>query len=150
MPWKAEAAFSKNVGNGLDQSVNQSIRGSASPSRDERDPISRLRWKVEPHCNANHAQQSARWWKMIPAREKMDRDRLFVLALSGAASFSEQSAKWWRRGELNPCPRSFMRKLLHAYPMVSFKRPNVAPAHCRPPSVHEIPSPPDAVTPADD
>ena len=44
----------------------------------------------------------------------------------------------WRRGELNPCPRSYLRKLLHVYPAISFKGPNVAPAHCRPPSVHEI------------
>src|SRR5438094_7291851 len=58
--------------------------------------------------------------------------------LPRAASFSEQSALWWRRGESNPCPRSFPRKLLHAYPVISFKEPNVAPAHCRLPSVHEI------------
>lgn len=44
----------------------------------------------------------------------------------------------WRRGELNPCPRSYLRKLLHAYPAIGFKGPNFAPAHCRPPSVHEI------------
>src|SRR5438552_17756013 len=70
------------------------------------------------------------------------------VVLSGGQSLRE--ADWWRRGELNPCPRSCLRKLLHAYPMVSFKRPNVAPAHCRPPSVHEIPSPPGAVTPPND
>ena len=56
----------------------------------------------------------------------------------------------WRRGELNPCPRSGPRKHLHAYPMVRFKEPNVAPAHCRLPSVREIPSPSDAVTPPND
>src|SRR2546429_3502232 len=62
----------------------------------------------------------------------------------------EQTAKWWRRGELNPCPRSCPHKLLHVYPVVSFKEPNAAPAHCRPPSIHEVPSPPDAVAPPDD
>ena len=31
-----------------------------------------------------------------------------------------------------------------------FREPNFAPAHCRPPSVHEILSPPDAVAPPDD
>jgi hypothetical protein len=69
-------------------------------------------------------------------------------ALTG--QLSQRYCRIWRRGELNPCPRSFLRKLLHAYPMVSFKGPNVAPAHCRPPSVHEIPSPPVAVTPPND
>src|SRR6202022_1353400 len=39
---------------------------------------------------------------------------------------------------LNPCPRCFRRKHLHVYPVVSFKEPNVAPAHCRLPSVHEV------------
>src|SRR5947208_6444150 len=53
----------------------------------------------------------------------------------------------WRRGESNPCPRRYSRKHLHVYPMVSFKEPNVAPAHCRLPSVHEIPSPSGAVAP---
>jgi len=56
----------------------------------------------------------------------------------------------WRRGELNPCPRSGPRKHLHVYPVVRFKEPNVAPAHCRPPSVREFPSPPGAVTPPND
>jgi hypothetical protein len=56
----------------------------------------------------------------------------------------------WRRGELNPCPRSGPRRHLHAYPVVRFKEPNVAPAHCRLPSVREIPSPPGAVTPPND
>ena len=73
-----------------------------------------------------------------------------TLAVRGTDSVSEQTSLWWRRGELNPCPRSCPRKLLHVYPMVSFKGPNVAPAHCRPPSVHEIPSPPGAVAPPDD
>src|SRR5438552_10323351 len=39
----------------------------------------------------------------------------------------------WRRGELNPCPRRCPRSHLHVYPAMSFKEPNVAPAHCRPP-----------------
>src|SRR5438067_8886208 len=43
----------------------------------------------------------------------------------------------WRRGELNPCPRRYPRKHLHVYPVVSFKEPNVAPAHCRLPSVRD-------------
>src|SRR5438876_11416023 len=59
-------------------------------------------------------------------------------------SFGERK---WRRGELNPCPRRYPRKHLHVYPMVSFKEPNVAPAHCRLPSVHEFPSPSGAVAP---
>src|ERR1043166_589817 len=62
----------------------------------------------------------------------------------------DQSENWWRRGELNPCPRSCPRKLLHVYPVLSFKGPNVAPAHCRPSSIHEIPSPFDAVAPPND
>src|SRR5438128_5055514 len=53
----------------------------------------------------------------------------------------------WRRGELNPCPRRFPRKHLHVYPAISFKEPNVAPAHCRLPSVREIDSPSGAVAP---
>ncbi len=44
----------------------------------------------------------------------------------------------WRRGELNPCPRRFPHKPLHAYPVLRFKESNVAPAHCRLPSVREI------------
>src|SRR3954463_824263 len=47
----------------------------------------------------------------------------------------------WRRGESNPCPRSFQYKLLHVYPMLIFKEPNDASAHCRLPSVREILSP---------
>jgi site-specific DNA recombinase len=35
------------------------------------------------------------------------------LAVAATGSVSEQTAKWWRRGELNPCPRSCRRKLLH-------------------------------------
>jgi len=72
------------------------------------------------------------------------------LAVRGTASVSERTSLWWRRGELNPCPRSHLRKLLHVYPALIFKEPNVAPAHCRPPSVHEIPSPSGAVTPPSD
>jgi hypothetical protein len=53
----------------------------------------------------------------------------------------------WRRGELNPCPQRHPRRHLHVYPVVSFKEPNVAPAHCQLPSVHEIDSQIDAVTP---
>lgn len=53
----------------------------------------------------------------------------------------------WRRGELNPCPRRYPRSHLHVYPVLSFKEPNVALAHCRLPSVHEIDSPANAVAP---
>src|SRR5437870_2080515 len=53
----------------------------------------------------------------------------------------------WRRGESNPCPRRYPRKHLHVYPVVGFKEPNVAPAHCRLPSVREIDSPANAVAP---
>jgi hypothetical protein len=36
-------------------------------------------------------------------------------------AFTERSkGKGWRRGELNPCPRRFRRKHLHAYPMSRF------------------------------
>ena len=48
---------------------------------------------------------------------------------------------------MNPCPRRYPRRHLHVYPVVSFKEPNVAPAHCRLPSVHEIDSQTDAVAP---
>jgi hypothetical protein len=54
---------------------------------------------------------------------------------------------YWRRGELNPCPRRYRRKHLHVYPVISFREPNLAPAHCRLPSVHEFPSPSGAVAP---
>ena len=47
----------------------------------------------------------------------------------------------WRRGELNPVPEAGPRKHLHVYPVISFKEPNFAPAHCRLPSVREIDSP---------
>src|SRR5947207_2392331 len=50
---------------------------------------------------------------------------------------SPESFRGWRRGELNPCPRRSPRKHLHVYPVVSFKEPNVAPAHCRLPSVRD-------------
>src|SRR5438128_10457659 len=60
---------------------------------------------------------------------------------------SPESFRGWRRGELNPCPRRYPRKHLHVYPMVSFKEPNVAPAHCRLPSVREIDSRTGAVAP---
>src|ERR1700682_3989540 len=94
--------------------------------------------------------------KALQGRElrarRLDRDPDFVLALAARPNgpIFATFELWWRRGELNPCPRSFLRKLLHAYPMVSFKGPNVAPAHCRPPSVREIPSPLGAVTPPND
>src|SRR2546423_14845239 len=71
----------------------------------------------------------------------------------GVAAFAfplRSKAEGWRRGELNPCPRSGPRKHLHVYPVVRFKEPNVAPAHCRLPSVREIPSPPGAVAPPND
>jgi site-specific DNA recombinase len=35
------------------------------------------------------------------------------LAVSATASVVEQNSVWWRRGELNPCPRRYPRKLLH-------------------------------------
>ncbi len=57
---------------------------------------------------------------------------------------------YWRRGELNPCPQSGPRKHLHVYPVLIFKEPNDASAHCRLPSVREIPSPSGAVTPPSD
>src|ERR1022692_889538 len=72
------------------------------------------------------------------------------LAVRATASNSEQTSLWWRRGELNPCPHRYPRSHLHVYPVFSFKEPNVAPAHCRPPSVREIPSPFDAVAPPKD
>jgi hypothetical protein len=72
------------------------------------------------------------------------------LAVRRTGSVLEQNSIWWRRGELNPCPRSYRHKLLHVYPMIKFKEPSVAPAHCRLPSIHEIPSPPGAVAPPND
>src|SRR4249919_3687818 len=60
---------------------------------------------------------------------------------------SPESFRGWRRGELNPCPRRYPRKHLHVYPVISFKEPSVAPAHCQLPSVHEFPSPAGAVAP---
>ena len=53
---------------------------------------------------------------------------------------SERTSPWWRRGELNPCPRRCPRSHLHVYPVLRFKEPNAAPAHCRPPSIHEFPA----------
>ena len=60
------------------------------------------------------------------------------LAVCATASVSEQTSLWWRRGELNPCPRRYPRSHLHVYPVRCFKKPNLAPAHCRLPSVREI------------
>ena len=67
----------------------------------------------------------------------------------GATAFALHyvASEGWRRGELNPCPRRYPRKYLHVYPAISFKEPNLAPAHCRLPSVHEFPSPSGAVAP---
>src|SRR5438128_5188104 len=31
----------------------------------------------------------------------------------------------WRRGELNPCPRRFLRRHLHVYPALRFKEPTL-------------------------
>ncbi len=62
-------------------------------------------------------------------------------------SFFMPQSEGWRRGELNPCPRRYPRKHLHVYQAISFKEPNVAPAHCQLPSVHEFPSPSGAVAP---
>src|SRR5262249_16939237 len=53
----------------------------------------------------------------------------------------------WRRGELNPCPRRYLRKHLHVCPAKSSEEPSHAPAHCRLPSVHEIDSRTSAVAP---
>jgi hypothetical protein len=53
----------------------------------------------------------------------------------------------WRRGELNPCPRRYPRRHLHVYPAMSFKEPDVAPAHCPLPSAREIDSQIGAVAP---
>jgi hypothetical protein len=36
-----------------------------------------------------------------------------TLAMRGTDSVSARTSLWWRRGELNPCPRSYQRKLLH-------------------------------------
>jgi hypothetical protein len=67
----------------------------------------------------------------------------------GAAVFALHpvASEDWRRGELNPCPLRYPLRHLHVYPVVSFKEPNVAPAHCRLPSVHEIDSRTGAVAP---
>lgn len=62
-------------------------------------------------------------------------------------SFFMPQSEGWRRGELNPCPRRYPRKHLHVYQVISFKEPNVAPAHCQLPSIHEFPSPSGAVAP---
>ena len=70
------------------------------------------------------------------AREKACSQLTLLLAMPAASNRPIRVIfQWWRRGS-EPCPRSL--QALHAYPMVSFKRPNAAPAHCRPPSVHEI------------
>ena len=53
----------------------------------------------------------------------------------------------WRRGELNPCPRRYLREHLHVYPAKDSEEPSHAPAHCRLPSVHEIDSRIGAVAP---
>jgi len=60
---------------------------------------------------------------------------------------SAESFRGWRRGELNPCPRRYPRSHLHVYPAKSFKEPNLAPAHCRLPSVRAIDSQTGAVAP---
>ena len=61
-----------------------------------------------------------------------------LLCHKEASEFDPLWRKLWRRGELNPCPDRSLRELLHVYPMRIFKRPDVASAHRRPPSVHEI------------
>ncbi len=129
--------------------------------------------RLEPLRNwileANAAKQMAleeNWLKMKSFLKKAGSNRLLraqtltvswklpwenlaktTLAARRTASFSERTSLWWRRGELNPCPRRCPRSHLHVYPVLRFKEPNVAPAHCRLPSVREILSPFDAVTP---
>ena len=146
--------------------IEQQIIGLETTKHDRLEPL--RNWILEAN-QANQLVAEENWSEMKSFLKRVGSNRLLraqkltvswkspwgnlaktTLAARGAASFSEQSANWWRRGELNPCPRSFLRKLLHVYPVVSFRGPNVAPAHCRPPSVHEIPSPPGAVTPPDD
>jgi hypothetical protein len=41
-------------------------------------------------------------------------------AFAKAPRDSPESFRGWRRGELNPCPRRFRRKHLHAYPVFRF------------------------------
>src|SRR5216110_2372325 len=71
----------------------------------------------------------------------------FVLLRRGSHRSCCAASEGWRRGELNPCPRRSPRKHLHAYPTINSEEPSHAPAHCRLPSVHEFPSPSDAVAP---
>ena len=94
----------------------------------------------------------------LPSRSLLERRKTyyntarlhFVTAWQPSLFALRSKSEGWRRGELNPCPRRYPRRHLHVYPALRFKEPNVAPAHCRLPSVHEVPSPSGAVAPPKD
>ena len=146
--------------------IEQKIVRLAKGKHDRLEPL--RNWITEAN-EANQWVVEENWLKMKPFLQRVGSNRLLraqtltvswkstwgnlaktTLAVRGAGSESAKSSMMWRRGELNPCPHRYPRSHLHVYPVFSFKEPNVAPAHCRPPSVREIPSPFDAVAPPKD
>ena len=146
--------------------IEQKIIGLEKSKRDRLEPL--RNWILEAN-QANQWVAEDNWLKMKSFLQRVGSNRLLraqtltvswkspwnflaktTLAVRGTVANSSQSSLWWRRGELNPCPRRYPREHLHVYPALRFKEPNVAPAHCRLPSVHEIPSPSGAVTPPSD
>ena|ERR1043166_4465998 len=134
--------------------IEQKITALETSKADRLEPL--RNWILE----ANEAEKMVRddnWLKMKSFLKRHGSNRLlhaqtlrvsFVkpwnclaktnLAVRETGSISERTNLMWRRGELNPCPRRSPRKHLHVYPVVSFREPNVAPAHCRLPSVREF------------
>jgi hypothetical protein len=74
--------------------------------------------------------------RRLPARSRLISNSLHITGYAKVLSASGRGK--WRRGELNPCPRRYPREHLHVYPVTSFKEPNVAPTHCRLPSIREF------------
>ena len=90
----------------------------------------------------------------LPSRSLLERReevlkavRLRLLRRGSLRFLRCAKSEGWRRGELNPCPRRYPRRHLHVYPAMSFKEPDVAPAHCPLPSAREIDSQIGAVAP---
>src|SRR6266487_5648039 len=118
-----------------------SVKSPASASRPPQHPSTQIAGqssrKVSNLFRHDRGSCNFRLWeRRLPARSRLISNSLQITGYAKVLSASGRGK--WRRGELNPCPRRYPREHLHVYPVTSFKEPNVAPAHCRLPSIREF------------
>src|SRR5437773_2585505 len=118
-----------------------SVKSPASASRPPQHPSTQIagqssrKVQIFSDTTADHAVFDSGALR-LPACSRLISNSLHITGYAKVLSASGRGK--WRRGELNPCPRRYPREHLHVYPVTSFKEPNVAPAHCRLPSIREF------------